>query len=235
MLARLISSELGASVPIGYGGPVFSEWFRDADIDDILSAVTLIRKVLVDTSTEKRVASWVEGVERIFREENLAYEADPAGGVHPTIDSEFARNREASISALRPARYRSALDAVEASFSRLATHPFDSKAALRDMFEAAETIYKLAADTGAPLTQGTVKSELEPVVQRAYANEKHACMAGARMASSFADWVQAVHPYRHGQGTEEIVVPPDEITVLVVSQGASFVRWLAEIDRAEHS
>jgi hypothetical protein len=72
---------------------------------------------------------------------------------------------------------------------------------------------------------------MEPRVQKLYAADPVATMAGARLAQSFADWVDAAHPYRHGQKSEEPVEPPEELAVLLVSQGASFVRWLVDLDQ----
>jgi len=48
--------------------------------------------------------------------------------------------------------------------------------------------------------------------------------------AGFADWVDAVHNYRHGQGLPEPVAPPIDLTVYMLSSGASFLRWLVTID-----
>jgi len=45
----------------------------------------------------------------------------------------------------------------------------------------------------------------------------------------FADWVDGMHYYRHGQGQPEPVTPPIEFAVYVLSSGAAFLRWLVAI------
>ena len=46
----------------------------------------------------------------------------------------------------------------------------------------------------------------------------------------FKEWIDAAHHYRHEPGQQEPVQPPLLLVVQMVSVGASFVRWLAELD-----
>ena len=48
------------------------------------------------------------------------------------------------------------------------------------------------------------------------------------MSNSLADWVDALHNYRHGQGVPEPVAPSEELAVYVLSSGAAFARQLAD-------
>ena len=43
--------------------------------------------------------------------------------------------------------------------------------------------------------------------------------------------LDSIHNFRHGQDVQEPKDPPIEFTVYILSSGASFLRWLVEIDR----
>jgi hypothetical protein len=51
---------------------------------------------------------------------------------------------------------------------------------------------------------------------------------------AFRDWVDAAHFYRHEAGREAVAQPPLSLAILLISAGASFLRWLAEFDAAAH-
>ena len=53
-----------------------------------------------------------------------------------------------------------------------------------------------------------------------------------KMFDGLADWVDAIHIYRHGQGKEQPVAPSLEFTVYVLSSGAAMLRLLLGIDSA---
>jgi len=182
-------------------------------------------------------AKFRSAIATLFHEERMAYEIDDKGGVHASIDAEFQRNRQAAIHSLLPARYTNVRSGLEAAFQRLAIEHFDTKAAVRDIFDAAESLFKMIVAPRNPnLSEGSVKDDLKPVINRAFAREDAATQqAAARSLSSFGKWADACHPYRHGVNSETIVAPPADLTILLLSQGAGFVRWLAKIDGAIQS
>jgi hypothetical protein len=56
--------------------------------------------------------------------------------------------------------------------------------------------------------------------------------AASKLLSAFKDWIDAAHFYRHEAGREEPIQPPLTLRVQMVSVGATFLRWLAELDTA---
>lgn len=146
------------------------------------------------------------------------------------MDEEFERNRVSTLKCVESPRYSGVRAAFQAAHGKLEQLPPDTKGSIRDSFEAAETLTKLISGSGKALDAGFVRSELEPRVQRLYANDAVAQRSSAKAAQSFADWIDAAHPYRHGHEAEEPIAPPLELTVLLVSQGASFIRWLVDLD-----
>jgi hypothetical protein len=79
------------------------------------------------------------------------------------------------------------------------------------------------------LTAGEV-SKLEEHVKAIYSNDNVARTAALKLLKSVQDWIESAHFYRHEQGQEEPTQPPLDLTIHIVSVGASFIRWLAELD-----
>ena len=154
--------------------------------------------------------------------------------MHPLVDEEFQRNRVSVLQALDLPRYANIQHSVQSAFARLTVSAGDTKASIRDIFDAAESLFKLLiTPRNSTLASGSVDDDLKKVVNRAVANEDPATVQAAlRAVSGFGKWADACHPYRHGHGTESIVSPPLDLTVLLLSQGAAYIRWLAQIDQA---
>ena len=154
-----VQLHLGVEVPGGYDHSYLVRRFFDkATIDDVLSAVTLVSTVATDVEVRKL---WVKFVKEVFADQNLAYTVDAKGGVHPLIDAEFQRNIASAIAGLGIPRYAAARSAFEAAQRKLEHTPPDTKGAIRDIFEAAETLTKLIDASGKSLDSGFVRSELE--------------------------------------------------------------------------
>ena len=101
------------------------------------------------------------------------------------------------------------------------------------MFEAVETLTKLI---GGPrnvrrLNATTVDGVLKPTVEGAYAGDESERKAAVALLSGLKGWVTAAHEYRHGQGRQEPREAPMQFAVAMLSSGASYLRWLAELDR----
>jgi hypothetical protein len=254
---RLLTLLQGDDIPIrsqlsklftktmGITGINFHDVVQKAPIDRLLSFITVLYGALIQhaasfhsnqyqqTMDRLAPAKLVSSMAQLFQEEGMAYEIDNAGGVHPLVDAEFQHNRRDTLASLTSPRYANVDHAFQAAFKRLTVQSFDTKAAVRDIFDAAESLFKLMLALRNPdLTGGAVKSDLRPVVDRAVADSDTATkQASGRILSSFGKWADACHPYRHGQQSETIIAPPADLATLLLSQGASFIRWLAGLDR----
>lgn len=114
------------------------------DLHDVLDAITLIHYKMIERYHDRGVANqWRQFVGRVFKESNVAYTVDDKGGVHPLVDQEFARNIATAIAGLGLPRYEMARRAFEAADTKLKQLRLDAKGAIRDTFEAAETLTKL--------------------------------------------------------------------------------------------
>jgi hypothetical protein len=234
-LAKLVEHELGVSVPWHGREHDWVRFLTECDLRDALDVVTVAFKHLIDMQRIGGVHSdgpprFLRTINRIFAEENVHYRVDDQGGVHFHFDEAFARNRAAAIAALQADRYANANHAFEEGMAALRSVPPNGKGAIRGVFGAAETIFRLIL----PNVQRLAAAQLDglvPLLQQAH-REDTARRSAAKMLSSLKGWVDAAHFYhRHEQGTpDEVVQPPLGLAVYIVSTGASHVRWLAELD-----
>ena len=51
------------------------------------------------------------------------------------------------------------------------------------------------------------------------------------MIESLKNWNKSCHNYRHGKDADKINNPSEEYTILMLSQGASYIRWLLDIEQ----
>jgi hypothetical protein len=223
----LVPQKLGVEVQMipPYGAPDWVAFCRDCELKDLLDFVTLAYGYF-GSSTATR---WCQEVRRIFEEENVHYTVDDRGGVHFKIDAEFEHNRAATIACLQDARYRNALNEFEGAMAALAKAPPDGKLAIRATFGAAEGLFRLMFPNSPRLTAQEAQ-RLEPLIQGLHAADGVARGARSKLLNSFKDWIDAAHFYRHEAGHEEPIQPPLTLAVQMVSVGASFIRWLGELD-----
>ncbi len=212
-------------------------FFDDAEMRDLLDFITIAYRHLAKQSHtgQYNARKWLEGVQRIFIQENLQYRVDQKGGVHFHRDHEFARATVAAISALQPQRYANSLDAFEKGLSALRDASPDGKGGIRGTFSAIEGLFALMVPGVRRLASGEV-SRLRPLIERAYPGDRPAQDAGKEMLQSLGDWIDAAHHYRHEEGKPDTIAqPPLNLAVYLVSTGAAHLRWLAELDALTNS
>lgn len=227
-LNNAIERELGVHVGIlrSFEWPKFT---AKCAMRDLLDTITVTFQYLKRISREDR---WLSEARRIFSEERLAYEIDDKAIVHPAVDKEFQRNRQATVAGLQMPRYANSLAAFERISDELASQPPNGKDAWRAAFGAVEGLFRLMFSSAPQLNAGAVETHLAPLVQKLYGSDAVALRAASKQVASFKDWVDASHNYRHEQGSEEPVQPPIDLAVLAISNGTSFLRWLIAIDQA---
>jgi len=224
-----IQSELGVTVP--YNMTYLLEKFLEkCELQDFLDTITISTTYFKANNHIDVSAHFIAEVSRIFGELNLAYRVDPDGGVHPIVDKEFEASRISAISLLSDPRYAGALKAFEESHSALEQTPSNGKNAIRCVFEAVEIVFKLIFPKADRIGEAELRKYLEPALQRMRAADSPALSASIKLSNSLADWVNAAHWYRHGQGAEEPIEPPLALVVTVMSMGASYLRWLVDLD-----
>lgn len=235
-LADLIHSELGIRVPVTGGYQSHYDWerfFEKTELRDVLDSITLAYRLIVTNSTARQGAEWCKQVERIMREERTKYRVDAAGGVHFYTDAEFERQRATTLRSLEGKRYGAVRASYDASHGALDGERPNTVQALREMFSAIETLFKLMDARASRLGPSEISRHLIPILQRTFQGNE--LDAAKLYAKSLGEWVNAMHHYRHAQGVEEPAPPFVDFTVALMASGGAYLRWLARIDRADQS
>jgi hypothetical protein len=229
-LAVFLGRELG--VPVPGDGRYSSHWhqfFRECRTPEFLDAVTLIYRYLYWHVGDGTANWWRDVVKEIFAEENLAYQIDDVGGIHPAVDREFQRNVVSAVAALQSQRYLKVRNMFEIASNHLSTDPPNYKQAWRGTVAAVGAMFGLMFPY-ARLSVDEIDRRLRPLVRRVYDGDAAAQSAAQRMLLGFQEWVEASDLYRHHPGAAEHAEPPADIAILAISQGASLLRWLAGLD-----
>jgi hypothetical protein len=230
-IASDAKQELGLVIAYKYGPAGFynvPEFLESAPIESVLNLITVIWRVLKEDYVDGK---WHAFVVRAMREENLGYSIDARGAVRFSVDEEFDRNRVSVLRGLEAPRYAAVRDAFESAHSYLDAQPPDTKACVRSMFEALEILARLMEPGSQRLNRRLVEDKLK-VSATWLLGDAIEVRALDKIFDGIADWVDAMHIYRHGQATEEPVAPSTELAVYVLSSGAAMLRLLLGIDTA---
>lgn len=211
------------------------EWyFNKVSVTEMLDTITVVAASLYNEyMTDDKSGRFLQEARRILKEENLAYEIDEIGGVHPLVDATFSVAMESAISGLDDPRYAASAACINRIDGYLLQNPQDFIGAIRAVFGACENTFKLMY--GVPrLDAKTAGEHTGRDQQSLYKDHPNLQAASAKTLEGFKQWVNAAHFYRHEQGVEEPNQPAPEVAILLISQGLSFVRWLAVLDRKKN-
>ncbi len=239
---EVVVSETGAEIGRdAYAHYRVVMWVPNAPLRDLLDVVTLFYRWLSDKRRAEEFVmkrfgraplathnpqDWLEFFARFFKEENVGYRVDEKCGVHFHVDAEFEHSRIATLAVLEHPLLGNARSSFEDAFRHLDSDPRDTKAAVRSMFEAAEVITKQLCPEAQNLNRRLVEGKLKERLHESRRGDATENKVFDLMFDGFGDWVDALHNYRHGQKADEPVTPGEELTVLALSTGASYVRLL---------
>jgi hypothetical protein len=230
-VADAIRLKLGVEVPFGYGGYLFSEFFAEAELRDVMDAATIIFDVLHARYSADAAGAWRAFVERAFKSENLPYRMDAKGGVHRVLDPEPDRNRTTALRSLAASRYTMVAAALGSAFAELERTRADAGKAVNDCLTAARTLVKLLTGANGALDKALIEASITPLVDRAYQADAAIASASRHIVSSFGNWADAANAFEHGGSRKPPAIVPAELAALLVSSGAAYIRWLVELDQ----
>lgn len=208
----------------------FEQLLATAEIIDLLDILSVVYTVLNEGSEKSALINFVN---ECFIEEGLAYEMNFHGEVRFRPDQEFERNRIFTLRSLTGGDLNAAIDAFNSAFNEFQTDIKKSKSALRYIFEANEIVFKKLVKPQHDCSRLTSKNI--DLVQNHILNDimchldETAKNASTKLLESYKKWVDAMHPYRHGQDVEAYDNPPVDLAILALSNGASYLRWLASM------
>lgn len=225
-VATLMRRATGADLPSGAYGVYWGRFFERGELRDILDLITCVHRVLRGARREK----WIADVQFVFDRQNMKYTVGEDGAVRLRVDEAFEAGRQSVVAALDFPRYGAAKAAFEAGYRLLSATAPDGKHAIRDVFEAVEIVFKLMFPQASRIGAPELGAHLKPLIEARYAADAPARQSALRLLEQLREWVAAAQFYRHGQGQEEPNQPPIELAVLLMSSGASHLRWLLELD-----
>jgi AcrR family transcriptional regulator len=226
-LAAYLVRNIGISLPDNHRYPsCWHQFMRECRIADFIDTITVVYRYLFWHVSEDIANWWRDSVRQIMAEENLAYEIDDVGGVHPRIDSEFQRNVASALAGLEAERYRNVRDLLERASGNLSTNPPNYRQAWRATLSAMEAVFALIFPQ-VRFTIEEIERYLKPRVERTYQGDPTSQRAALRMLTCLLEWVEASRSFRHYPGAPDCSQPPPDVAVLSISCGASLVRWLA--------
>jgi hypothetical protein len=226
-LAAYLVRNIGISLPDNHRYPsCWHQFMRECRIADFIDTITVVYRYLFWHASEDLANWWRDSIRQIMAEENLAYEIDDVGGVHPRIDSEFQRNVASALAGLEAERYRNVRDLLERASGNLSTNPPNYRQAWRATLSAMEAVFALMFPH-ARFTNEEIERHLKPLVERTYQGDQTSQKAALRMLTCLQEWLEASRSFRHYPGAPDCSQPPPDVAVLSISCGASLVRWLA--------
>lgn len=229
-IIRAIQSEIGAEVPFSVTSFSVSAFFKESELRDLLDSITVIYQVIKKNWVSKDLTEqWKSFVGRAISEENLGYRLDNECGVHFFVDEEFEGNRFSALAVLEVPQYSGSRAAYDAAYKYLDANPIDTKGAVRSIFESIEILVKQMVDTKL-LNKWVVENTLKTKCLTVFESDPTARNVASKMFDGFAQWVDSVHNYRHGQVGDEPVSPPENIAIYIISSGTAFLRWLATLN-----
>ncbi len=246
-LRSYLKKETGLDVPFtplqGMGGTYtrFEDFFNTIELKYLLNVITLIWRFLWDEKKKYQMMpnrsfdyvcppanDWLVFVRRVIKEENIAYRVDDNCGLHYLVDEEFQNSQVALLACLNSSDYTGARDAVEKAYQYATQDPIDTKASLRSMFEAIEIVTKMMCETK-NLNKWVVTNTLKDLALQCESYDSVAQNVVSQTFDGFAEWVDAMQNYRHGQKSDGPAAPPIDFTIYALGSGASFLRWLVSI------
>ncbi|WP_421697902.1 hypothetical protein [Ancylobacter sp.] len=225
-MARLIRRKLGVEVPSSAYGHHFSDWLLKCEVRDLLDFVTLGVVMLTGRESER----YIKEVAAAFAEENVAYEVTSRGEVRPKVDNEFAATIQAALARMDRDRYRAIRKEFEEGQAALTAVNPDWSRSTYHTFRANEILFKLIDPAQPRLAADKAEQVYTPLVQAAYVGNRHLILEATSALRGYKNWINAAHFERHAPGSEEPHDMPQSLGALMVSQGASYLRWLLDLD-----
>lgn len=234
-VGRYIETELGIPCRIMGTRGYFMRWdtfLKGLDLPDFLDVITATIRFAPKRRVEmnRKFAEYdlLGFAQVVFSEQNLAYRIDKKGGCHPLVDAAFSIQSASLIRSLSASGLSAAREHIASAEKALLAGSFDGRQAIRSSFDAAENLAKLMVKGATQLNKALIVDKLGPILLANSDGSDLERRATEKLVNSLTDWVEAAHFYRHASGSAEVEPPSESFTIAFVSQGFSFVRWIAD-------
>jgi hypothetical protein len=224
-----LRTELGVTIPFAGSAYDWARYCETCELRDLLDSITIWYRSLQSSPIyDDNARKYLEFVTRAFREERLSFRVDTSGGVHYFVDEEFERSKTSVLAGLGSPRYAGARQSLQDAFEELTSvHP-DTLNAVRSAFDGVENIFKIMTKE-ARIGKSEIRSTLKPLLDKCGLDER-ALNSSRLLLDGLAEWVNAMHQYRHATGDAELSPPSIDLAVMLISSAASQARWLVNLD-----
>ncbi len=229
-IAQNIKYHIGSEhLRIGDFGVMWTDFFTRAPMPEILSTISIAARAL--RREPRRHAEWIAFVRNVIDTEHMDFVVTEEGIVQPRVDQAFQVAKALMIEALSAPHLSAVSRESEEAFAKLGGSTPDYPSAIRGLFVAAETIFMLIKGKGTALDKKAAL-ELIPLAEARYKGPGNAALRAANsQVSSFAAWVDACQPFRHGHKAPEPVEIPDDLAICLINSAAVWLRWLSGFPR----
>lgn len=228
--AAFFLEEVGEEISQFNGFGFHIDWnvlSSNIDLEDLLDLISVY--AVYHRLSGDMLIKFVQSIERIFRERNVAYRIDESAIVHPYVDRSFQAVQEDVIRGLVSQKNSAAVEHLKAVDQAMLGENADWREAVRRTFDAAENVFKQMFAGKTQLATKTVKDALEPELLRLYGQDSTAMNFARKQLAAFVSWIEAAHFYRHEPGQSEAAMPPSDLAISFIAQGFAHIRWLSDI------
>lgn len=246
---EFFSEELGESPEIssvnyvqGYVHYHWNDFFPNLPDEKFFRAITLVflamEKLQENYNRPKGNNEFVECarqfqvfVSKVFKSESVGFDIDNHGNIHRELDFEFEKIVSSTLKILEPPKFDAVkIELINANEALRGGKP-NAKQAVVSTYDAVETLFKIlfAENNISRISRPEILKRFNPIIEAKYRGHDRAINSSKGMLESFSKWMDAAQQYRHGQKDKEHSPPPSELAALLVSQGASFMRWMVEL------
>lgn len=247
-LAKKVQEIIGVKINF-YARYDIENFINSANIKDVLDTITICYELLKDTKNirnnykpgigynrnQKLQEELITFINQCFLEENLCYIVDENGIAHFNPDEEFHYLKNSTLRILQDKRYVSVVHEFKKVYKALDSGPGHAKDAIGNLFKSTETLFRLLCnnDDIKNLSSNPIAKYLPKIAEKVYQVKDQTTLSVVNQKiEEFKKWTDSAQPYRHGQATEDIDEPPLSLAILIISTGASFLRWLALLGQA---
>lgn len=207
----------------------FLEQLSIADFLDVITATIKHRPSKTSSSARGVVKhDLLSFAQRVFLEQNLSYRIDDKGGIHPIVDIAFVDVTANLLRSLGALGLGATCEHIKRAEKALLLSSYDPRQAIRSTFDAAENLSKVIFPRLTQLNTQAINEKLGPYLIDSVERNRTEKQASEKLVKSLIDWIEAAHFYRHAPGGVEVDQPTESFTIAFVSQGFSYVRWIAD-------
>lgn len=223
--AARMERSFGVDYPAGFEGYDHAEFWKDGEIADVLTAITLWLKM---NGLRPEILAEARG---IIAEEALRYRIDDKGGVHFFVDEEFERSVQSTVAGLGSPRFVAASHALENALSNLGVARQSGKGLISGTFEAVESAFLtvIGPTSHDRINVKAIDDPLKAKLLNHFSSYPEADDKVERLLETFKAWVKSAHPFRHGAGFDQIHEAPLDLAIASATQGMSFLRLFAAL------